>query len=524
MRRGVLPFLLFALGGAALPAPEPALAAFAQERRNLRVVTQGDTATLAVHRLDGVEMVSLAEIAEAVGGAVRPGTGERQVVLWIGGQEIRFEAGRSFVDVGGTTRVLREPGVRRGGSWFVPLDFVARVLPDVIPGGTRYNRRTRTLLVGDEFPRLEVEIVPRPGATRVTVTTSPPLPMRLDQVADRYLISIAAPFLETVFPGAAPADGVVERVSLSRVEGSYLLEVSTGRNLGRLRQERGPGRFSLEFIRAGVRAESGASEIRARPGRGPGPLPDPVRPGPREVRTVAIDAGHGGADAGVTAVAGIAGPAGTTEPAGSSEATGTTEPAGIVEKDVALAVALALRDRLVNDHGVEVVMIRTTDRALGLDDRAVVANAARADLLISIHLNASPSPEASGSRIYYLSPAVSDRGGAAGAVHFVPWHLAQAEFVPESRRLAEAIAAEFESIEIPSGGVAHAPLRLLGGAAMPAVHVELGFVTSETDRELLLRPEFHGTLGEALALGILRYRTAGAVVRSTSRDDGEPQR
>ena len=500
MRRGVFWLSFLASCGALLSVSAAPPAESRQLPRALRVVHRGETVSVPIRRLDGVEMVRLTEIAAALGGTVREEESSREVLLLLGGRRIRFEAGRSFVDVEGTTRVLRDPGRRRGGTWFVPLDFVARVLPDVIPGETRYIQRTRTFALG-EFPRLTVEIGPRPGATRVTAVTDPPLPMRLEQTGDRVVISIAASFLETAFPGAAPGDGVVERVDLSRIEGAYRLEITTGENFGRLAQERDSGSFSLDFIRAGVTAASGASVLRGRPD--PDLSRPPERTRPRGVRTVAIDAGHGGSDLGAASGGD-----------GASEA-----PA---EKELTLAIALALRDRLVNDHGLEVVMTRETDRALALDDRAVVANAARADLLVSLHLNASPSPLASGILVYHLSPGVADRTASGAVVPFVPWQLAQAEFVPESRRLAEALASELGWLEIRSAGVAHAPLRLLGGAAMPAVHVELGFLTSEADRRQLMRPEFRGKIAEALARGILRYRSGGPVPGRTRLEPPGP--
>ena len=103
------------------------------------------------------------------------------------------------------------------------------------------------------------------------------------------------------------------------------------------------------------------------------------------------------------------------------------------------------------------VLTRDADRDVALDDRIAAANTARADLLISIHLNASPSPAASGSLVYHLTPQASGRAPAGSAVHFVPWSSAQAPFVPASRGLAEAVAAELEGLDIAARGVADAP-------------------------------------------------------------------
>ena len=278
--------------------------------------------------------------------------------LLVAGERIRIEAGRSFVGVGRRDRLLANPVVLRGGDWYVPIDFVSRVLLDVLPPGSRYDQGGRALAVGGGHPTLEVDILPRPGMTRIEVATDPPVSVDLEESGRGFRILVDAPFVETAFVGEAPRDGVVERVDLRQIGDRYVLDIMTGRSFSRLRQERSSGRFALDLIRSGVRAESGAGILPPLPGMGP----EPVRPRPdlsrrpaaaREIRIVAIDPGHGGSDFGA---------------AGSGR--------GLSEKDLTLSVALALARLLEREHGLQVVLTRESDREVGLDDRAVVANAA----------------------------------------------------------------------------------------------------------------------------------------------------
>ena len=496
MRRGASVFGLFfltlglvgSLWISASAAGGP-LAPAAQRSPELWIIDQGDASALAVRRLGGVEMVRLAEVAAALGGTVQPGESERQAVLRLRGETVRFDAGRSFVLVGGATRVLRNPSVRRGGEWFVPLDFVSLVLPDILPGRTRYDGNARTLAVGEGYPQLDVEIASRPGSTRVIVRTNPPVPLDIEQGPRRVSVLVQTAFVETSFSDETPRDGVVDRVDLIRRGSGYILEITTGRNYGRFLQERTPGTLTLNLIRAGVRAASGADVLAVRPAPEARRRRDPV--GPTEIRTIAIDPGHGGTNRGA---------------AGRG---------GVTEKDVALSVALALGDLLERQHGFRVMLTRDADRDVALDDRVAAANTARADLLISIHVNASPSPAASGSLVYHLTPQASGRPPAGNAVHFVPWNSAQAPFVPASRALAEAVATELEGLEIAAGGVADAPVRVLRGAAMPAVQVELGFVTSARDLPRLSNPGFPNEAARALVAGILRYQRSLTSFRPT---------
>lgn len=461
-------------------------AAALQRAAPLRIVHEGDISRVAVRRLDGNEMVALREVAAAVSGELRPGGGGREIELRVAGERLRIEAGRSFVGVGRRDRLISSPVVRRGGEFFVPLDFVSRVLLDVLPRGSRYEEDGRTLAVGGGYSRLSVDISPNPGFTRIEVATDPPVDTDLEESERGLRVVIQAPFVETAFIGEAPQDGVVERVDLRQAGESYVLEITTGRNYGRVRQDRRRGRLALELLRSGVRAESGAEVLRplgeTDPPRRRDRLPRNVER-PLEIRTVALDPGHGGDDAGAAVPAG-----------------------GFTEKELVLSVALVLARLLEREYGLEVVLTRETDRPVRLDDRAVMANSARADLLLSLHLNASPSPNARGTTVYHHSPIGAARPVEGQGVRFIAWEAAQAAAVPRSRALAEAMADALEALPLPAAGVADAPVRVLAGAAMPAVHIELGFVTSPDDREVLRDPDFPELAARALADGIFRFR------------------
>ena len=138
---------------------------------------------------------------------------------------------------------------------------------------------------------------------------------------------------------------------------------------------------------------------------------------PRTIRAIAIDPGHGGDD------------------------TGTRGPNGTLEKEVTLAVARRLRNLIESQLGLRVVLTRTTDTTVALDERAAIANNNRADLFISLHTNASVRESATGAEVFYLSLAEYDAeareasgftgqsvpvvGGGSRVLDIVPWELAQ---------------------------------------------------------------------------------------------------
>ncbi|BAS27081.1 N-acetylmuramoyl-L-alanine amidase [Limnochorda pilosa] len=196
-------------------------------------------------------------------------------------------------------------------------------------------------------------------------------------------------------------------------------------------------------------------------------------PGEAAGHTVVVDPGHGGPDPG--AVGG----------------------AGTLEKDVVLAVGLELA-RYLSRAGVRVVLTRNGDTRLvdesgslkrrqveDLNLRARRAHEVSASVLVSIHANSFPSPRWSGAQTFYQ---VGEE---------------------ESRRLAEAIQAQLVRRLPPNRRVARpADYRVLRESRMPAVVVELGFL-SNPDEEVRLRdPAYQGRLAEAIFHGIMDYLSA----------------
>ncbi len=220
---------------------------------------------------------------------------------------------------------------------------------------------------------------------------------------------------------------------------------------------------------------------------------------------VALDAGHGGEDVG---------------------AKGRK---GLLEKDASLALALELR-RVLEERGLAVVMVRADDSAVILQERAKVANAAGADLFVSLHFNASRSRKGRGSEVYFLSldqgdedaRALADQentGSAAetplpGVVAAILDDMAQKAFLVDSERLAVAVQGQLNRLgNIPQRGVKQAPFAVLRRAAMPAVLVEGAFISNPAEEAKLKEPGFRKKLAEAIAKGIQQFLATGTGAR-----------
>ena len=229
----------------------------------------------------------------------------------------------------------------------------------------------------------------------------------------------------------------------------------------------------------------------------------PALPPPEDsVKTVVIDPGHGGRDAGAIG------------------------PSGVKEKDVVLDIGLRLKRMIEAKLGVRAIMTRSEDVFLSLEERAAIANRHKADFFISLHVNAAPHSRAIGSETYFLSREPSDRGARASAVRentvlnlegiglteqeslkAVLWDMAQTFYVRESSELAELLLNELGQIlKLSNRGVKSAPFFVLIGAAMPSVLVEAAFITNPEEERRLHRETYRQKVAEALLAGIAKFR------------------
>ena len=171
---------------------------------------------------------------------------------------------------------------------------------------------------------------------------------------------------------------------------------------------------------------------------------------------------------------------------------------------------------------MRVVLTRTTDTQVPLESRAATANQNKGDLFVSLHVNSAAGAGARGAETFFLesgnredaaalaasAQSVGQRGGdPLFDLQLQLWDLTQRRHLGDSRTLAGLIQ---EELNTALGGQVRRPrpaaLRLLKGLAMPAVLVELGFLSHPEEAEMLQDPEHRFRLADAVVKGISRYR------------------
>ncbi len=230
-------------------------------------------------------------------------------------------------------------------------------------------------------------------------------------------------------------------------------------------------------------------------------LPPPKSSTPKVsgIRKIVLDPGHGGKDPGAIGVGGVA------------------------EKDIVLSVAKKLAVKLKREMGIEVVLTRSDDRFIPLEDRTAIANAENADLFISLHMNASPNGDAKGVETYYLDNTTDEASIRLAArengtsrknvsdLQFILSDMTQNMKLEDSVALAHRLQGSLvENMshhvrDIKDLGVKKALFYVLVGARMPSVLLEMFFITNRQEGRAMSRRKFQDAVAESLYDGIQKY-------------------
>lgn len=237
----------------------------------------------------------------------------------------------------------------------------------------------------------------------------------------------------------------------------------------------------------------------------PKPIEKPEKPKqhnqfkPGKIRRIVVDPGHGGHDP------------------------GAMSPTGTREKDIVLQIGLKLSQKIREEIGIDVVMTRSTDVFIELQERTAIANKVGADLFVSIHANASLSRVANGIETYYLNLAKTEKAAQLAAkengtslekvsvLQAVLFDLMANYKLNDSAHLADEVQkALFKKAQtgyptVKNLGVKQGPFYVLVGATMPSILVETAFVSNERDEQKLKDPQYQDLTAEGILAGIKGY-------------------
>jgi N-acetylmuramoyl-L-alanine amidase len=178
-----------------------------------------------------------------------------------------------------------------------------------------------------------------------------------------------------------------------------------------------------------------------------------------------------------------------------------------------------------------VLMTRDDDRAVAVSDRTAMANNTKADMLISLHVNSAFRDAVAGATVYVAAfdaeeissnrvagerlPAL---GGGMRDIELVPWNLAQIRHKDQSDAFANLVVEELKDhVPLARKPIEHAPFRVLESANMPAVMLEIGYLSNPAQEKQIANGEFQSAIVQGLVDAIERFRDVVAPSEGASR-------
>jgi N-acetylmuramoyl-L-alanine amidase len=462
----------------------------------LTLLSREGRRTMPVTVVNGREFVALGDLATAFQLTVAQDTGA--VTVSYRTRNIVLTPGQTLASVAGKLVSLPAALTRSGDRWLVPLEFINSALGLIYDTRLDLRRQSRLVVIGDlRVPRITVAVENSPSATRFTLDATPAATNAISQETGRLIIKFEADALDVALPPST-SQGLVQAV---RVADATSISIDLGPRYSSFRASNqttgNTARLVLDVLAAAVDTANPPAPTTPIPPSDPPPTDLPVfGQQVSAIRTVAIDPGHGGDDVGARGAG------------------------GAVEKDLTLAVARRVKSVVEARMGVRVLITREDDRSIPLNERIALANNNKADVFISLHANASVVPTASGATIYVagfedpgqgqttLKPErVPVFGGGSRDIELVLWDFAQIRHIQQSAELSrifEETLRERGTIDVR--GVEKAPFRVLESANMPAVLIEMGFLSNPAQEKLLAGAAFQTTFAQSVLDAIIRFR------------------
>jgi N-acetylmuramoyl-L-alanine amidase len=494
---------------------------------------------------EGFRFAALDQILTNLGMASSPVTGG--LITVYSEKKIEFWSGSNIARVNGAVLPLTAAVFHEDGHWWGEIDSSLRAISQFLSSASRpsdlswapSNNRAPSTANIPVAPKLDGSVAQpaqqqRPAqpeknvpATRVTGSSVEVTRVRWGEQAESYRavvdisaqtevrISESSGRLEVVFPGAStrpftqnsPWSPLVVEASQSGRDAELTFTHSASRVKSFWVQD--PPRYVIDFYFS----ENPSQTIAIPPSAGAGTIntvPNTV-PGGAKKYLVVVDAGHGGHDPG---------------------AVGN----GLREKDLNLKGALELSTSL-KSIGMDVKLTRADDRYLKLAERTAFANSVKADIFISLHCNALPKGQRASGVELYLMDQPTDRAafnlallenreieggtqdsaeqnevseGKTQLLMKILIDMQQNDKLNESTALAEFLYNRTRAAGYSLRKVRQAPLFVLRGAEMPALLVEMGYITDAGDAKNLNSQAYRKKMMDAIAIGILDYLKRGS--------------
>ena len=500
-------------------------------------------------------------VAALVSGKFQVEAARGRATLRVSQQALVLHVGSATVRVGDRAVSLSSPPRILGRRFLAPMDLLPLVLAERYgQEAVEWKPEQRVARVRSRDATItQIRVGTYPTHTRVVLETVGRLEWSIQQEESGNVLRIVVPggvLAKSIQPLTLRAGTVRAVQPTQQAGGAEVRLLREGRNAGiRTLTLKHPDRIVIDIL-AGAPAESEQRAAREDAGSPPGPssapaqsvspagvrpIPPPAETAPRVSQTSgepalpASDRQPGNTrptppSANANAGSPVGGPGVLTvvlDPGHGGHDTGAVGPSGLMEKDVVLDLALRLRRLLTGRLGIRVIMTRTEDVFVPLQERTAIANRGKADFFLSMHMNGAVKRGAGGFETFYFTcePSDSDArasaqrenlviesNGAAGKdleslLKITLADMAVTRDIRESSELAELVLTSLDKLlRVENRGVKSGPFYVLATAAMPAILVESAFITNPKEERKLQQDAYRQHVVEALYEGIAKYK------------------
>jgi N-acetylmuramoyl-L-alanine amidase len=520
------------------------------------------SAALSVLTVERRQYLDARAVADVVSGEAQVDVARRRATLRVGRQAVVLRAGSATARIADRSISLSSPPRLFRRRFLVPLDLLPVVLAE------RYGREAVEWKPQQRLARVrsreatisQIRVGTYPTHTRVVMETVGTLEWFTRQEDTSGVVRVVVPggiLAKSVQPLTFQSGAVRAVQPAQRAGGAEVTVLRAERDAGvRTFALKHPDRIVIDILASsstasdqqtaqeGAGSPSGLPSAVMAPSAPPGeagPIPslaetltlanqastEPFAPETSRQRvsartTLPMTGGTGGRPTGGPGVLTI-----VLDPGHGGQDAGAIGPSGLMEKDVVLDLALRLRRLLTERLGVRVIMTRSEDVFIPLQERTAIANRARADFFLSLHLNGATKRGAGGFETFYFTREPSDSdarasaqrenlvietNGAAGKdldslLRITLADMAVTRDMRESGELAQIVLSYLQKLlKVESRGVKSGPFYVLATAAMPAILVESAFITNPKEERKLQQGAYRQRIAEALYEGIARYK------------------
>ena len=471
-----------------------AVQVFHAQEPTLKLLSPNNTHIISLKLVGAQEMVSLNNISEIFQLTVHEDPLTKALTVSYLDRSIVLTAGQPLVSVNGNLVSLPSHAIQNDSDWLVPVEFLNRAVSRIHDLNVELRKASRLVIIGDiHVPRVAINLNTIGDEARLAFEVTPTTPYTVSEEEGRLVVKFEAHELDTDLPLSSSSD-LIESFQITDQSNAIAIGLTSRygsfRSSG-FRTRGAASQFVLEILPTGADTLTTTEPI---PSTG-----IPNRAQPYRVRTIVIDPGHGGQDH------------------------GTVGPSELDEKTITLSVANRLKRALESQLGVRVLLTRTGDQTVRLDERSAFANNSKADLLLSLHVNSSVRPSVTGVEVFYASleqygsetdatNVVESQilpvfGGGMRAIELTRWETAQAQHLEKSGRLGRILENQLRSqVEMSVRPVQQAPFRVLVGANMPAALIEMGFISNSREEQRLASSAYQNTIVRALMRSVVQFR------------------